>query len=75
MRETSKTISKKVYDANHIDVHRCKYANIKKQEFGSPFIDENNQLAACGDWCIKGRIESAFLSGFDLANEMRSLIN
>ena len=75
MNETSKIIGKKVYDANHIDLHRWKYANIKKQDVESPFIDENNQLAACGDWCIKGRIESAFLSGFDLANEMRSLIN
>jgi predicted NAD/FAD-dependent oxidoreductase len=75
MNETSKIIGKKVYDANHIDLHRWKYANIKKQNVESPFIDEGNQLAACGDWCIKGRIESAFLSGFDLANEMRSLIN
>ena len=75
MNETSKIIGKKVYDANHIDLHRWKYANIKKQDVESSFIDENNQLAACGDWCIKGRIESAFLSGFDLANEMRSLIN
>ncbi len=75
MSEASKIIGKKVYDANHIDLHRWKYANIKKQDVESPFIDENNQIAACGDWCIKGRIESAFLSGFDLANEMRSLIN
>ena len=75
MSETSKIIGKKVYDANHIDLHRWKYANIKKQDVESPFIDENNQIAACGDWCIKGRIESAFLSGFDLAHEMRSLIN
>ena len=75
MSEASKIIGKKVYDANHIDLHRWKYANIKKQDIESPFIDENIQIAACGDWCIKVRIESAFLSGFDLANEMRSLIN
>ena len=74
MNETSKIIGKKVYDANHIDLHRWKYANIKKQDIGQPFIDKKNKIAACGDWCIKGRIESAFLSGFDLANEMRSLI-
>ena len=74
MNETSKIIGKKVYDANHIDLHRWKYANIKKQDIGPPFIDTKNKIAACGDWCIKGRIESAFLSGFDLANEMRSLI-
>ena len=75
MNETSKIIGKKVYDANHIDLHRWKYANIKKQDVESPFIDEGNQLATCGDWCIKGRIESAFLSGYDLASEMRSIIN
>ena len=75
MNETSKIIGKEVYDADHIDIHRWKYANIKKQSVNSPFIDKKNKLAACGDWFIKGRIESAFLSGFDLATELRKLFS
>ena len=75
MNETSKIIGKEVYDAVHIDIHRWKYANIKKQSINSPFIDKKNKLAACGDWFIKGRIESAFLSGFDLATELRNLFS
>jgi hypothetical protein len=75
MNETSKIIGMEVYDAVHIDIHRWKYANIKKQSINSPFIDKKNKLAACGDWFIKGRIESAFLSGFDLATELRNLFS
>ena len=75
MNETSKIIGKEVYDAVHIDIHRWKYANIKKQSINTPFIDKKNKLASCGDWFIKGRIESAFLSGFDLASEMRNLFS
>ena len=70
---TSGVTGKAIYNAKHIDVHRWKFANIKKQIIKPPFIDQSNRIAACGDWCIKGRIESAFLSGFDLANEMRNL--
>ena len=73
MNETSKIIGKEVFNAAHIDIHRWRYANIKKQSVKPPFIDKRNKLAACGDWFIKGRIESAFLSGFDLATEMRNL--
>ena len=70
---TSGVTGKAIYNAKHIDVHRWKFANIKKQIIKPPFIDQSNRIAACGDWCIKGRIESAFLSGFELANEMRNL--
>ena len=70
---TSGVTVKAIYNAKHIDVHRWKFANIKKQIIKPPFIDQSSRIAACGDWCIKGRIESAFLSGFDLANEMRNL--
>lgn len=71
---TSEIIGKSIYNSKFIDLHRWKFANIKKQIIKPAFIDQSNRMAACGDWCIKGRIESAFLSGFDLANEMRNLL-
>lgn len=46
----------------HIDVQRWRYANISKQTGPQAFIDDDAKLAAIGDWCIKGRVESAFLS-------------
>ena len=66
-------IGQDVYSAQHIDLHRWRYANIPKQDQNILFIDSESKLAACGDWCRKGRIEEAFSSGFDLAKEMNNL--
>lgn len=47
-------------------VHRWRYANTARA-VGKPFlVDDENQLAACGDWCLGGRVEAAFESGRSL---------
>ena len=73
--QVAEIIGQNVYSAQHIDLHRWRYANIPKQDKNTLFIDPESKLAACGDWCKKGRIEEAFRSGFDLAKEMKILIN
>lgn len=40
---------------------------------GKPFWNEGLKLGACGDWCIGPRIESAWLSGHQLAKQMMML--
>ncbi len=57
--------------ADHISLHRWRYANVKKQDGDLSYVDHENKLAAIGDWCIKGRIESAFQSAQDAANKIR----
>lgn len=74
IEETSHVIEQNVSIAEHIDLHRWRYANIQKQYGKKSFVDNTNRLAAIGDWCIKGRIESAFISGFDAANKLKKLI-
>ena len=56
--------------ADHIALHRWRYANIEKQSGDTFLMDQANQLAACGDWCIQGRVESAFLSATHLAQKL-----
>jgi len=68
-------IGQNVYSAKHVGLHRWRYANIPRQDKNTLFIDPASKLAACGDWCKKGRIEAAFRSGFDLANEIRNIID
>ncbi|MDN9002551.1 NAD(P)/FAD-dependent oxidoreductase [Francisella tularensis] len=51
-------------------LHTWRYANIQKQNTPNYFIDINQKIAACGDWYIKGRVESAFTSVFKLANQI-----
>ncbi len=56
--------------APHQDIHRWRFANIPSQKGPAYWLDESQQLAACGDWCIKGRVESAFLSAYQLVQHL-----
>lgn len=49
------------------DLHLWRYANINKQHGPKALIDPQRRLIACGDWCIQGRIEAAYLSGLEAA--------
>ena len=48
-------------------LQRWLYANIPAQNHLEGLIDWENHIAACGDWCIQGRVEAAFLIGYRVA--------
>lgn len=55
-------------------IHRWRYANVERPA-GQPFLlDDVSRLAACGDWCIAGRIEAAFLSAVGLGDALREIV-
>lgn len=76
----SKIVGQDLATANHIGMHRWRYANT------SPELDQTNQnkpsylfdadakFAVAGDWLIKGSVENAFLSGDKLADALIELI-
>jgi predicted NAD/FAD-dependent oxidoreductase len=66
--------NKNLGDASYIKLKRWKYANAARQEPVLEMIDESSQLACCGDWCISGRIESAFMSSLTLAKKIEELM-
>ncbi len=72
--QTSDVLGHDVSNAVHKDLHGWHFANIEKQFGPTYFLDPDAQIAACGDWCIQGRIESAFLSGHELASRLLELI-
>ena len=72
--ETGRVIGQDVGEAQHIALHRWRYANPGQREGAHSLIDTQQQLVAMGDWCIRGRVESAFLSGLDAAQRIRKLI-
>ncbi|MDE4998744.1 amine oxidase, partial [Francisella tularensis subsp. holarctica] len=51
-------------------LHTWRYENIQKQNTPNYFIDINQKIAACCNWYIKGRVESAFTITFKLANQI-----
>ncbi len=57
--------------ADHCGLHRWRYANIARQGGPDCFIDGDAQLAACGDWFVRGRVEAAFASAHSLGRQLR----
>ncbi len=70
LNEASRVTGEDLRSASHRQVHRWRYANIDRQSGPTCFIDDANRLAACGDWCVRGRIEAAFTSASDLAESL-----
>ena len=73
-KETSRIIGHDTSQADHIDIHAWRYANIGKQTKPNLLIDYENRLASCGDWLIQGRVESAFEAGLMTAKEIKKII-
>lgn len=57
-------------NASHIDLKRWVYANLPAQVGQPAYLDTELKLAACGDWCIQGRVEAAFSSADALAQQL-----
>ena len=74
VREASLVTGQDLSVAAHCQAHRWRYANIDKQTGPACFIDERRQLAVCGDWFLRGRIEAAFTSANELARELEQYI-
>lgn len=58
------------HDLVHQETKRWTYVNLPKQFVANAYFDKNRQLAACGDWCIQGRVEAAFNSADWLAQQL-----
>ena len=55
-------------------LQRWRYANVDKQSGPACLVDEEMQLAGCGDWFHHGRVEAAFSSGLEVAGKLRALV-
>ena len=58
----------------HTEIHRWRYAATQIPACVDFIIDTDNQLAACGDWCIGSSVEDAYLSGSRLSERIRNLL-
>jgi predicted NAD/FAD-dependent oxidoreductase len=68
--EASTIIGEDLEHAEHCQVQRWRYANIARQTGPHFFMRDQEGLAACGDWCVRGRIEAAFTSANELARAL-----
>ncbi len=72
--EASRIIGHDVSIADYKTIHGWHYANNAKQEISPIFLDQDHKLAACGDWCLGGRVEGAFTSAYNLVNAMKGSV-
>lgn len=74
-REISEVIGHDVRLAEHQAIHRWRYANIDKQQGDAALVDIEKRLIVCGDWCIHGRVESAYLSGVAASQALKKVLS
>jgi predicted NAD/FAD-dependent oxidoreductase len=68
--EASSITGQDLRRAAHQQLHRWRYASIGELPGPPYFLDDDARLAACGDWCVRGRIEAAFTSSSGLADAL-----
>lgn len=71
LKEGSRITGTDLQKASSIQMHRWRYANVVRPASSSLLLDSANQLAACGDWCVEGKVEGAALSALTLADAMQ----
>lgn len=55
---------------HYAQAHRWRYALVEQSAGEECLWDADLQIGACGDWCIGGRVDAAFLSGLALAERV-----
>lgn len=55
---------------DHAGIHRWRYALASKSAGSPALCDADNRIIACGDWCVGGKVEAAFESGFSAAKSL-----
>ncbi len=74
LREGSRIVGTDLSQASCVQMHRWRYANVVRPAASSLLLDSANQLAACGDWCIEGKVEGAIQSALALSHDMKALL-
>lgn len=60
--------------APHLATHRWRYAHVENAAETPFLLDSERQLAVCGDGCLGGRVEAAWLSADGLASALRQTL-
>ncbi len=74
LREVSEVTGVDCGQASVCQLQRWRYANVDKQSGPACLVDEDLQLAGCGDWFRHGRVAAAFSSGFEVAGKLRGFV-
>jgi predicted NAD/FAD-dependent oxidoreductase len=74
LHELGETIGHEIEFPDHCRLQRWRYAKVATPAMDEALIDSDNRLAACGDWCLEGRVESAWSSAMALSRKLLPLL-
>ncbi|BDT79592.1 NAD(P)/FAD-dependent oxidoreductase [Polynucleobacter yangtzensis] len=58
------------FGSSKYSIHRWRYASGHVNPASGPIINSDLKLGFCGDWLHGGRVEGAWLSGYELASQI-----
>lgn len=72
--ELTRVLEQQLPEPQVLELKRWVYARVEKALEPDYLLDIDNQLAACGDWCLYDRVEGAYLSALSLARRLAEII-
>lgn len=66
-KETKEILSKDLQGILYESLHLWRYALPRDANTQGYYLDEEKKLGICGDWCLSGKVESAFLSAYNIS--------
>tara|TARA_A100001011_G_C14285741_1_gene833611 strand:+ start:1396 stop:2379 length:984 start_codon:yes stop_codon:yes gene_type:complete len=69
LNKASDILNYKFNNYDHMALHFWKYATSENRNDYGSFIDANSKIIVCGDWCMNGKVEGAFLSAKNAVNK------
>ena len=72
MQALAGIVGDQVQSAKIAHLKKWHFANAQKRTLNEVLIDAHQQLASCGDWCISGRVESAFVAAKQLGRALQT---
>ena len=74
INQVSTILNCELNNYDHKALHFWKYAMSEKNNNLGSFFDEDLKVIVCGDWCMNGKVEGAFLSAKDAASKLLKYI-
>ncbi len=74
MKQVTDILKCDLNNYDHKALHFWKYAMSEKNNNLGSLLDEDLKVIVCGDWCMNGKVEGAFLSAKDAASNLLKYI-
>ena len=74
IKQVSDILQCELNNYKHRALHFWKYAMSEKNNNLGSLFDEDLKVIVCGDWCMNGKVEGAFLSAKNAANKLLKYI-